>query len=104
MAAGTIAIGATLPGEAIATDEHGTGPEGTPNGQTKSLAVFASTLRYEDIPSALIQCAWARNHGYGSPPARAARYFRGFSIWQKLAQKTGTTACHARPHARVVSE
>ena len=40
VAAGTITIGATLPGQAIAADEHGTGPKGTPNCQTKILAVF----------------------------------------------------------------
>ena len=57
VAAGTITIGATLPGQAIAADEHGTGPKGTPNGQTKSLAVFASSLRYEDIPAAVLQRA-----------------------------------------------
>ena len=57
VAAGTITIGAALPGQAIAADEHGTGPKGTPNGQTKSLAVFASSLRYEDIPAAVLQRA-----------------------------------------------
>ncbi len=49
--------GTALATHALAADEHGKGPKGVAAGQTQALAVFAASLKFEDIPTPIVQMA-----------------------------------------------